>query len=38
MLFDGDNLHGEKNEPGSITRFGCDANVKSMQEEELFKI
>ena len=24
--------------PDSITRFGCDINIKSMQEEEFFKI
>ena len=24
--------------PDSIIRFGCDVNIKSMQEEELFKI
>ena len=28
----------ERGTPDSATRFGCDVNIKSMQEEELFKI
>ena len=39
MLFDDDNLHGEKSEHLILfTKFGCDVNIKFLQEEELFKI